>query len=82
MLRRVLAIEEAAYGPDHRDTTYDRGHLGRVLMLRGDEEGDGQKAAEGRAAVEEAVRLLKAPPHSLPEGHRWVVKLSGFLVSK
>lgn len=79
MYRRTLAMDEATHGMHHRDTIHDRGYLGRVLMLRGSDEGDDQKAAEGRAAVEEALRLLKAPPHSLPDGHRWVVEFSGFL---
>ena len=49
-------------------------------MLQGvNDEGNHRQAAEGRAAVEEALRLLKAPPHSLPDGHPWVVKFSGFL---
>jgi tetratricopeptide (TPR) repeat protein len=79
MCRHALAIAEAVYGKDHRNTIYMHGTFESLLMLQGVNEGDGQKAAEGRAAVEETLRLLKAPPHSLPEGHRWVVRLSGFL---
>ena len=81
MHRRTLKINETVRGPDHKDTINARGNLGHVMMLQGDDDGDAQKAAEGRAAVEEALRLLKAPPHSLPEKHEWVVKFKGFISS-
>ena len=81
MHRRALAVKVAALGADHPSTAYSRGQLGHVVMLQGDSEGDGSKAARGRAAVEEALRQLKAPPHSKPGGHPWVVKLSGFLLA-
>jgi hypothetical protein len=74
MFRRALAIKEAAHGPDHPSTVNSRGNLGRVQMLGGD-----GRAVEGRSAVEEALRVLTSPPHSLPDGHPWVVKFSGFL---
>ena len=50
-------------------------------MLRGDSEGDGGKATEGRAAVEEALRLLRKPPHSLQGAHPWVIEFGGLLAS-
>mmetsp|Transcript_5682 Transcript_5682/g.13182 ORF Transcript_5682/g.13182 Transcript_5682/m.13182 type:complete len:86 (+) Transcript_5682:22-279(+) len=53
-----------------------RGCVGDPLLMRG-----GDTASEGRAAIEEALRVLQAPPHSLPDSHRWVVRLGGWLAS-
>ena len=71
---RAHGIFDKALGPQHPDTLNSRGNLGRVAMLRGD-----GRSAEGRAAVEAALRALKAPPHSLPDAHRWIRKFEGFL---
>jgi len=71
---RAHGIFDKALGPQHPDTLNSRGNLGRVVMLRGD-----GRSAEGRAAVEAALRALKAPPHSLPDAHRWIRKFEGFL---
>ena len=76
LYRRALAIVEAALGPDHRNTVYSRGCVGGPQLMRG-----GDTASEGRAAIEEALRVLQAPPHSLPDSHRWVVRLGGWLAS-
>ena len=81
MCHRALANIDATLGPHHPCTVFGRGHLGIVLMLRGDKEGDGQKAAGGRAAVEEALRFFRAPPYSLSDVNPCVVEFSGFLLA-
>ena len=76
LYRRALEIFEAALGPDHPNTVYSRGCVGGPQLMRG-----GDTASEGRAAIEEALRVLQAPPHSLPDSHRWVMELGGWLAS-
>ena len=70
---RALAISEKALGRNHPDIIFIRGRLGHLAMLQG-------RSAEGRAAVEAALRVLKAPPHSLPDVHVRIRELEGFLV--
>ena len=69
-------FSEAAHGPDHLSTVYSRGCVEGLLLLRG-----GDTASEGRAAVEGALRVLKAPPHSLPDPHPRIAGLNGWLAS-
>ena len=77
LFERALAIHEATRGADHRETINARGNFARVAMLRGD--AGSAERGEGRAAVEQALRRLEAPPHSLPGTHPWVRKFEGFL---
>ena len=75
LCERALAITDAKRGPDHRETINARGNLARVAMLQG----GAAEQAEARAAVDEALRRLEAPPHSLSGTHPWVRKFEGFL---
>ena len=88
LFERALDINEKKRGPDHRETINARGNLACVAMLRGGGRCSAEHSAErssaeheeGRAAVEEALRQLKAPPHSLLDTHPWVRKFVAALV--
>jgi Tfp pilus assembly protein PilF len=57
---RSLAIEEAAYGPDHPQVAKSLGNLGVVQRLLGDL--DAASATQERAlAIKEAAQLPDAP---------------------
>jgi tetratricopeptide (TPR) repeat protein len=57
--KRALAIDKAAYGPNHPDVARDVNNLGLVLQDLGD-------LAGARAAYERALRILEK---SLPPDH-------------
>jgi len=54
MFKRALAIDEAAYGPDHPDVAIDVNNLGLVLQALGDMDG-AKKMNERALAIDEAA---------------------------
>ena len=55
LLERALAIDEAAYGPDHPDVATDLSNLAHILQALGDLEG-------ARPLQERALAIVKAVP--------------------
>lgn len=74
LYRDVQGAFERIGAPDHPVAVYTAGNIGRTLMLS-----RGERSGSGRDAVEDARSRLTRPPHSLPETHPWIVKMSKWL---